>query len=913
MDIKEKVKVFISSKCGIEKYDIVREALKCRLEDTGFIDVYVFESTCAYSQSALDSYINKLDDCDLVIFLIDNEEEKFPEGVMKEYLRSKDLNKKSIYLFLNIPGKEETSIQKSLYGPNGPKFINVNNIKEFIEKGYKSVVEDIFSVYKDYCRGRLHNNEIKVKRDIDDYDNIIGNEVESYKVKKNILNRFLNVIEFFKSTNKYLYKNEIKSNNNLEDAFINFAKVILCEEEFEQKKIETLITLIIDLHDDEIKEIIREKWRAIKCCYSENISEAIDILDKAYKKGISDKKIDWIINDILIDKRNLEYLLNREKNIISKSDAQKCLDLKDDVLYYPVLDRLSQNIYSNINKERNNNEMMTPYTSSFGTGIDNILEDIGQYFVWAVYYGSYTHIKIVIRLLQDVYFNFYKIYDLNEWGFEALRYSILNKNSDITKDICDRNSKIISACSMDKISELYNMSNRVDFKYDMIKLKLNIFGALGYYFSDEKYMHIENEIFNIINEWVYSQNVSVYLGQEIFSSIKNNVQRIKIKEIVNFFNRVFYKKLYRFYDNVFEIISMIPCIKINEEILDNLVDEIINIVKDVDNRYKYNNLKHCIVYIRKTTDKFNDILDETININWKEVKDIYYLEVLKDKSNDCKSITKYLEEIRKRNSIQGNSGYYSYSYYPANIIQNILRNSKLSILDQSLLSEIINVCQECLNNDKQIISEKISCIYLLIYVKKISIDSKIEYNWNRFYNSIKKNDSILKGYKDEFLEKSSELTLYFNYLMLKFSNEDVDEKELLEVLTYYNDNNAYEIINLIESITCFLENSSLKESYKNIYSILLQTVVRFINDKNYEIRYKVANCLFKFPKNISNEIIYRYIEIISDDKDYRVKLAILNNIKYQKNKMKYKYIIEKCSVDNNYLVNRIAKKIYNEL
>ena len=49
MNLKEKIRVFISSKCGNEKgryeYELIREALKQRLEDTGFISAYAFEST----------------------------------------------------------------------------------------------------------------------------------------------------------------------------------------------------------------------------------------------------------------------------------------------------------------------------------------------------------------------------------------------------------------------------------------------------------------------------------------------------------------------------------------------------------------------------------------------------------------------------------------------------------------------------------------------------------------------------------------------------------------------------------------------------------------------------------------------------------------------------------------------------
>ena len=48
----QKVKVFISSICGIEKYDKVREELKKLIESTELAEVYTFESKEASTLSA---------------------------------------------------------------------------------------------------------------------------------------------------------------------------------------------------------------------------------------------------------------------------------------------------------------------------------------------------------------------------------------------------------------------------------------------------------------------------------------------------------------------------------------------------------------------------------------------------------------------------------------------------------------------------------------------------------------------------------------------------------------------------------------------------------------------------------------------------------------------------------------------
>ena len=67
-----KIKVFISSICGIEKYDTVRAKLKCAIEDTKLAEVYTFEGKGASTLPAGKHYTWALEDSDVCIFLIDN-------------------------------------------------------------------------------------------------------------------------------------------------------------------------------------------------------------------------------------------------------------------------------------------------------------------------------------------------------------------------------------------------------------------------------------------------------------------------------------------------------------------------------------------------------------------------------------------------------------------------------------------------------------------------------------------------------------------------------------------------------------------------------------------------------------------------------------------------------------------------
>ena len=94
----QKIKVFISSICGVEKYDKVRADLKCAIESTQLADVYTFESKGASTLSAGDHYKFALEDSDICLFLIDNADGIKP-GVQVEIDTVKKHNIMALYYF----------------------------------------------------------------------------------------------------------------------------------------------------------------------------------------------------------------------------------------------------------------------------------------------------------------------------------------------------------------------------------------------------------------------------------------------------------------------------------------------------------------------------------------------------------------------------------------------------------------------------------------------------------------------------------------------------------------------------------------------------------------------------------------------------------------------------------------------
>ena len=106
---KRKIDVFISSKCGDDKYDNVRKKLKKAIECTNLANVYFFEGEGASTLSASNHFTFALEDSDLCIFLIDNED-GIPNGVQLEIDTVNKNNIKALYYFCDETKKEKTPL-----------------------------------------------------------------------------------------------------------------------------------------------------------------------------------------------------------------------------------------------------------------------------------------------------------------------------------------------------------------------------------------------------------------------------------------------------------------------------------------------------------------------------------------------------------------------------------------------------------------------------------------------------------------------------------------------------------------------------------------------------------------------------------------------------------------------------------
>ena len=225
----EKLKVFISSKCGLERYDSIRSKLQEYIESTGLATVYLFEDKEASSVPAVIHYTFSLEDSDLCIFLIDNKD-GVPYGVQKEIDKANKHKIKSLYYFCDEKKKRPTPLQDSLTGAEHVKSKTVHSFDELINRPAIAFLDDLILIYKLYCQ-----NHLIFKKDEDDQETIptVIGELSSFtsSFSKSVLSNIDECKAYF---TRLVFGSDVKAEKTspLDEYCANFLPVL-----FESKSI----------------------------------------------------------------------------------------------------------------------------------------------------------------------------------------------------------------------------------------------------------------------------------------------------------------------------------------------------------------------------------------------------------------------------------------------------------------------------------------------------------------------------------------------------------------------------------------------------------------------------------------------------------------------------------------------------
>lgn len=402
----QKIKVFISSICGVEKYDKVRAELKKAIERTQLVDVYTFESRGASTLPAGDHYILALEDSDICIFLIDNAD-GIKAGVQAEIDTVKKHNIKALYYFCDETQKEKTALEQSLMGARFAKSKTVHSFSELSREGAQALIDDIVAVYHYYCTGRIvlnsgENDEIQAV-------DVVGTEkyqlpITPKSTLKNVDKCRDYLLKFVLGYSRGRYPGEMENTSEFDDWGLQFLPIL-----FEGKSIKYFNTaMYLDAlkaqQDDGHYQVVQIRWQAIQAYFAEDIKKCVEYLETALSLAKETNQPTWVIKDILVDLRNVHWTCCTARNEYSDTPAQKELTQSSEELYYPILDRIHESLHEKYIEGLYKKKIGSPYSVTIGNNLDPYGEMLASSLIVSMYNGSLTHILLIYEKIRDFVF-----------------------------------------------------------------------------------------------------------------------------------------------------------------------------------------------------------------------------------------------------------------------------------------------------------------------------------------------------------------------------------------------------------------------------------------------------------------------------------------------------------------------------
>lgn len=907
IDIKDKIKVFISSKCGVEKYDKIRKELKTLLEETGCINVYLFEDSMASSRNAVDSYIGKLEDSDVCLFLISNEIE-VPEGVINEYMSALKSNKKSIFIFCNDDSKEITWVQQEILNSNGPKYKTIKEFDKLKDTGYKSLITEIIDIYTDYCRGKLvlRNTYDIDGNHVDNFnDNVRDSELSEYidknlyaniNVTKNRISELIGLKSDFPDdqNNKF----DIEASKFFDRVFYNKSV-----NGFDRSK---LLDEIDKNQNKKYFEVIEYRWNAIINYYNGDIYESIEAMNEAYDIAKNNKLPNWYLRDITVDIRNLINIRNEMRNkYLVNNKEQEIISSDKKPLYYPIIDRNEKYLYKEIIKETINEASKSPSTVKYGNNIYKYIDYISNNYITALYYGSLTQLISIVDMVKLMAYQLCDEYD--DWSFRKLliKTTLLSNKPKEIKNVYNLFTDIYGKMDYEDAKEIYKSIQNYPITHSRKIREFFCFQYLGYYFDDEFFKEVWNELYAYILTRIYDNNRVVNLGHYFFDAIKYNISRICNEEILNMIILFIDNDFSVFYRNAVSLLSDLKLNEISSETVIKLLDNIIKIV-NLDGKYfNYDDLAVLLSKINKCFSdniKINKKLESIVNQYFPEfTRSLYEVSETDDELVILDYINKNIQEIHERNKSQGIDGIYTMSGYDSySNIRNIIDIKKIEINDD-IKNKIIDVCVETLIAENQVIHEKCGSVELLISI--LINNEKFKENQNVKY-LLENEETVLNVRDPNFIGKQSQFTLNFKFNILKLVLNKLETDDLILLLATYTNVDDFDKIEALLTITKLCKYGYILKAKDDVKASILQFILQKSYDSNLNVRYNsVKSMLYMLESDNKKSIINRINKIMNFDSAH-IKFLILKNLDKIKflDKEAYDLIKSKAESDSHFII-----------
>lgn len=911
----QKIKVFISSICCVEKYDKVRADLKSAIEGTQLADAYTFESKGASTLSAGSHYTWALEDSDICIFLIDNEDGINP-GVQAEIDTVKKHNIKALYYFCDETQKEKTALEQSLMGAHFAKSKTVHSFSELSQDGAQALIDDIVAIYHYYCTGRIdlnsgENDEIQAV-------DVVG--TEKYQLPTIPKSTLKNVdkcrdyfLKFVLGYPRGRYQDEAKKTSEFDDWGIQFLPIL-----FESKSIKHFNTaMYLDAlkaqQDNEHYPVVQIRWQAIQAYFAGDIEKCVEHLEAALNLAKETNQPTWVIKDILLDLRNQHWTRCTIRNEFSETPAQKELTESSEELYYPILDRIHESLHEKYIEGLYKKKTESPYSVTIGNNLDQYGEMLASSLIVSMYNGSLTHILLIYEKIRD--FVFYLSCKYDDWNLRLNLYKLAifaGKEKEI-KGIQDSYPDVLNKLTANEAASIMDFCLNHPIKYKRLSSQLLAFGAVGYFLDDKSFEYHQKAIVEEIKSWLSSDNPVIAIGQNIFKSLSGVAYRISQDVLVEICCQFIEKHYSRWYMDMFKFIDdRLDLRKMTIESAQALVCHINSVLDSEKEREQINYAPGFLCVLRKQNTELTVTMDKKIAESFpKYYESTYKLETTENEKQDMPIfVREYVERIKKNNETQGKNGtYFGQGIREIATVRSILLGRDI-VFDSETMDMIISTVSDTILISKEGISTKLDAIALLIC---IAVKYPEDYTRNQgVYEKLFEQQKTIEVADNSIISSNIDSISLKIGLQLLYTAMGKDVyADILELMPYIQ-GDVSTTISVTHLIVEYLESSENVMLPSRVEAIILQNVLQWLHSEYTDIRWNATRILLTMSRNPENcgIVNHQLVNLVDSNSVYIKNLIIRHLHKMDGITDKTKeYIISKCRHDANFVVRMVCDEV----
>ena len=911
----QKIRVFISSICGKEKYDQVRSELKRLIENTGLATVYLFEGAGASSVAARSHYLYSLKDSDVCIFLIDNAD-GIGQGVQEEIDTVNKNNIKALYYFCDETQKEKTDLEESLRGAQFAKSKTVHRFDDLKQNGAQDLLDDIIFVYHHYCRNRL------CLRDEDSSEtlqrlNVTGIEkISPLIMPKTVLKGIDKSADYYLRYaigRSMIYPSEEAESGDIDEWCVQFLPILFEGKSIKQFNVSLYLDTLKTLQTDKHFKIVSIRWQAIQAYFMGDSKSCIRHLEDALSLAKRTEQPLWVIKDILVDLRNQQMLLDTMNNQFAIPAAQQELTASEEDLYYPLIDRVNESLYQKIVEDEYKIKTTSPYTIPLGQNYNQYGRLLASSLIIAMYNGSLSHILLTYDKVRDFVFHLSCKYD--DWRLRRnlLQLAVLKGKWKEIDELQKSYPAILNRMTADDALAVMSFCNNHPLEYRKFGSQLLALGAVAYYLSDDAFSKYEAVVVEGIKNFAENENSIFALGADIFKCLDGVAYRMRQETLIDICCLLIERDFKIWYRELFVLIAdRINLIKVDEDSAKKLLAHIITVLKDEKGREQIKLAPRFLYVLRKQKRNLTDELDllvaEYLPAFYSEA---YRLETMESECRDMVDfVQRYVNQIEQNNVRQGVNGIF-YGYAPRNAatIHAIFINHK-DVWNAQLMDRVIAAASDTLLHSKESIRTKLDTISLLICIV-LKFPEAYEHNVD-IYNSLYEQREEIVTSGNSFVGANIDRVSIRICLNLLFVAMGMDTYlEILEFMPLVQDDIAT-AISIAKMLDEYLEVSDDTRLPVRVETIVLQYVLSWLHSTNLDLRcisLKILLALARNPEN-SNIISRQLTNLVDSDCVYIKNLILrkINNIEEISQSTK-DYVIKKCESDPHYVVRAVCAEV----